>query len=106
MSVIKHDFGKKNRLIVRRFRRLLRLDAMHEANVGANPLPYLERASYRIDQLEGILFEAATALKPASNETPSTETIEVTKSEYERLSRCRAIIEMGLKKVGPPGELL
>jgi hypothetical protein len=106
MSVIKHDFGKKNRLIVRRFRRLLRLDAMHEANVRANPLPYLERASHRIDQLEGILFEAATALKPASGETPSAETIEVPKAEYERLSRCRTIIETGLKKVGPPGELL
>jgi len=106
MSVIKHDFGKKNRLIVRRFRSLLRLDAMHEANVRANPLPYLERASHRIDQLEGILFEAATALKPASGEGSPTETIEVSKAEYERLLRCRTIVETGLKKVGPPGELL
>lgn len=106
MSVIKHDFGKKNRLIVRRFRRLLRLDALHEANVKANPLPYLERASHRIDLLEGVLFEAAVALKPPADGPSSAETIEVSKAEYERLQNCRTIIERGLKKVGPPGELL
>ena len=106
MSVIKHDFGKKNRLIVRRFRRLLRLDALHEANVQANPLPYLERASHRIDLLEGVLFDASNALKAPAGETPSTETVVVSKAEHERLLNCRSIIEQGLKKVGPLGELL
>lgn len=106
MSVIKHDFGKKNRLIARRFRKLLRLDALHEANVRANPLPYLERASHRIDQLEAVLFEAVTVLKPASGETPSAETVEVSKAEYERLLKCRSIIENGFKKIGPRDETL
>lgn len=106
MSVIKHDFGKKNRLIARRFRRLLRLDALHEANVRANPLPYLERASHRIDLLESVLFDAGAALKPPAGEPPSAETVEVSKAEYDRLQNCRSIIERGLKKVGPPGELL
>ena len=51
MSVIKHEFGKKERQTVRRFRSLLALDAMHEANVRSNPVPYLERASERIYSL-------------------------------------------------------
>ena len=59
MSVIKHEFGKKERQTVRRFRSLLTLDALHEANVRSNPVPYLERASERIYQLEKALFEAA-----------------------------------------------
>jgi hypothetical protein len=64
MSVIKHDFGLEKRETARRFRKLLSLDALHEANVRANPLPYLERASERIFQLEKTLFEAAQAAKP------------------------------------------
>lgn len=104
MSVIKHDFGKKNRLIARRFRKLLGLDALHEANVRANPLPYLERASERIYQLETTLFEAAQALKPPFGETPPAETIEVDKAEYRRLLNCRSIVERGLMKLGPREE--
>lgn len=105
MSVIKHDFGKKNRLIARRFRKLLRLDALHEANVRANPLPYLERASHRIDQLEAVLFEAATALKAAETTPACDETIEVSKDEYQRLLACSAIVEQGAKKLGPSEDL-
>jgi hypothetical protein len=45
MSVIEHDFGLNERLAERRFARLLELDALHEANIRANPLPYVERAS-------------------------------------------------------------
>jgi hypothetical protein len=48
MGIIKHDFGLKKRRSIGRFRKLLKLDALHEANVRANPLPYLERASERI----------------------------------------------------------
>jgi hypothetical protein len=58
LSVIKHEFGKKELQTVRRFRSLLTLDALHEANVKSNPVPYLERASERIYQLEKALFEA------------------------------------------------
>lgn len=101
MSVIRHDFGKRNRLIVRRFRRLLRLDALHEANVRANPLPYLERASHRIDLLEGILFDAVAASRPSTEEASSPEVITIAKDEYERLTKCRTIVEEGLKRIGP-----
>ena len=100
MSVIKHDFGKKNRLIARRFRKLLHLDALHEVNVRANPLPYLERASERIYQLETTLIEAALALKPQFGETSSPETIEVNRTEYQRLLNCQSIVERGLTKLG------
>jgi hypothetical protein len=101
MSVIKHDFGLKNRKIVRRFRSLLKLDALHEANVKANPLPYLERASGRIFQLEKVLFEAAQALKPAHGEAPSGETITVDRAEYQRLLKCRAIVAASLAQLKP-----
>jgi hypothetical protein len=101
MSVIKHDFGLKKRKGVRRFRALLKLDALHEANVKANPLPYLERASERIFQLERALFEAAQALKPEHGEQSSGETVAVDKAEYQRLLKCRAIVEHSLSKLGP-----
>lgn len=100
MTVIKHDFGLKKLRAVRRFRALLKLDALHEANVKANPLPYLERASERIFQLEKALFEAAQALKPEFGEPQSGETIEVDKAEYQRLLNCRAIVEKSLADVG------
>jgi hypothetical protein len=70
MSVIEHDFGGKRRKADKRFRELLTLDALHEANLRANPLPYLERASERIYQLEKTLFEAAQAAKPEFGEIP------------------------------------
>jgi hypothetical protein len=105
MSVIKHDFGLTKHQTARRFRKLLSLDALHDANVQANPMPYLERASERIFQLEKTLFEAAQAAKPpsggpASGEPPSPETIEVDKAQYQCLLNCRAIVEKGLAQLG------
>ncbi|HUB63116.1 MAG TPA: hypothetical protein VL996_01475 [Methylocella sp.] len=99
MSIIEHDFGKKKRQIVRRFTALLSLDALHEANVQANPIPYLERASERIYQLEKTLFEAAQAAEGPTLPHPSPEMIQVDKAEYHRLLNCRAIIEDALTHV-------
>lgn len=64
MSVIDHDFRQKRRPTARRLRRQAGLDTLHEANLRANPAPYLERASERIYQLERTLFEAADAARP------------------------------------------
>jgi hypothetical protein len=105
MSVIEHDFGGRRRKADKRFRQLLTLDALHEANLKANPLPYLERASERIYQLEKTLFEAAQAAKPEFGETPSPETIEINKAEYKRLQKCLAIIEKGLAQLGASSDL-
>ncbi len=105
MSVIEHDFGGRRRKATRRFRELLTLDALHEANVKSNPLPYLERASERIYQLEKILFEAAQAAKPQFGDTPSPETVEVNKLEYKRLLECLAIVEKGLAQLGSADDL-
>lgn len=99
MSIIEHDFGLQQRLNERRFGRLLGLDALHEANIRANPLPYLERASERIYQLEKLLFEAAQAAAPPDSALPSPETIVVSKAEYERLLNCRAIVETALAEL-------
>ncbi len=97
MSVIKRDFGMARSRSVRRFTTLLSLDALHEANVRTNPLPYLERASERIFQLEKALFEAAEAARVPSATAlagaDSPEKIEVDKAEYQRLLNCRAIVE-------------
>jgi hypothetical protein len=68
--------------------------------VPANPLPYLERASERIFQLESALFDAVQALKPAPGEPLSTETIEVDKKEYQCLLKCRAAIEKSFAQLG------
>lgn len=100
MSVIEHDFGMRKRQAARRFRTLLGLDALHEANVEANPLPYLERASERIYQLEKTLHEAAAAGAPTSNEQPPVQTIEVDEAEYRRLLNCRTIILKALAELG------
>lgn len=97
MSVIEHDFGKTKCEAPRRLRNLLRLDALHEANIRANPIPYLERASERIDQLERALFEAAQAAKPVAS---SGETAVVDKAELEGLRECRSIIERALAALG------
>jgi len=97
MTVIKHDFGLHKRRKTRRFTKLLRLDALHEANIRANPLPYLERASERIFQLERALFEAAQATDPSRGGPASGETVTVSRHEYERLLNCRAIVEKALK---------
>jgi hypothetical protein len=121
MSVIKRDFGMAKSRSVRRFTRLLSLDALHEANVRANPLPYLERASERIFQLEKALFEAAEAANEASEPTPAAtapapkmtqlettevETIQVDKAEYQRLLRCRAIVERGLANLATQQDIV
>ena len=106
MSVIEHDFGGRRRKADKRFRELLTLDALHEANLRANPLPYLERASERIYQLEKTLFEAAQAAKPEFGETPSSETLEVNRAEYQRLQKCLAIIENSLAQLGASSDLL
>jgi hypothetical protein len=100
MTVIEHDFGKKEKDKVRRFTKLVTLEARHEANVLANPLPYLERAEERITQLEMALTEAANA---AANDppghVPTGETINIDKAEYERLLRCKQILEGAIAKM-------
>jgi hypothetical protein len=106
MSVIEHDFGGRRRKADKRFRDLLTLDALHEANLKANPLPYIERASERIYQLEKVLFEASQAAKPEFGETPSSETVEVNKAEYKRLQKCLEIIEKGIAQLGTATDLL
>ncbi|WP_315700650.1 MULTISPECIES: hypothetical protein [unclassified Bradyrhizobium] len=90
MSIIEHDFGLKLRQTERRFRKLLSLNALHEANVRANPVPYLERASERIYQLEKALFEAVQAATPTTDEP--ADTVVVGKAEYQRLLNCQAIV--------------
>jgi hypothetical protein len=99
MSVIKHDFGSEGRGTARRLRTLLELGALHEANIRSNPLPYLERASERIFQLEKILFEAVEAATSQSPPPASSEMISVSKAEYNRYLACLAIIENGLGRL-------
>ncbi len=100
MSVIKHDFGGETRQAARSLRKLLSLDALHDLNIKGNPLPYLERASERIYQLERTLFEAAEAARPRHGDAASADTIAVSRAEYQRLLDCRAIVERGLTDVG------
>ena len=99
MSVIKHDFGLDRQQAPRRFRKLLSLDALHEANVRANPVPYLERASERIFQLEKVLFEAVEAAKEPAGDPESGDTMTVDKAHYQRLLKCFAIVEAGFAKL-------
>ncbi|WP_316238440.1 hypothetical protein [Bradyrhizobium sp. SZCCHNR1015] len=91
MSVIEHDFGMQQRQVERRFRTLLSLDALHEANIRANPIPYLERASERIYQLEKALFEAMQAVTAAIDD--GGEMVSIGKAEHQRLRQCREIVE-------------
>ncbi len=102
MRVIEHDFGKKDRDSVRRFTQLTSLEAQHEAKVLANPLPYLERANERISQLEMALLEAGNAARFTIGTDPGSaaaEAILVDKAEYERLIRCRDIVEAAVAKL-------
>jgi hypothetical protein len=100
VRIIEHDFGKKDRETVRRFTKLVTLEAQHEAKVLANPIPYLERATERISQLEMALLDAAAALEPLSAEPPtSVQTVEVDKAEYERLLRCKALLKEAIEKL-------
>lgn len=92
MSVINHDFGGPKRGAARRLRKMLSLDAMHEANVRSNPMPYLERASERIFQLESALFEANQAGVEADAASVSEAKVRISENEYQRLLRCRAIV--------------
>ncbi|CCE01172.1 hypothetical protein [Bradyrhizobium sp. STM 3809] len=91
MTVIEHDFGLQQRQVERKFRTLLSLDALHEANVRANPIPYLERASERIDQLEKALFEALQAATATAGD--DRETVSIGRAELQRLRQCRVIVE-------------
>ena len=99
MSVIKHDFGSEDRRAARRLRSLLELGALHEANIRGNPLPYLERASERIFQLEKLLFEAVEAATSQSAPPASSEMISVRKAEFDRYLACLAIIKNGLERL-------
>ena len=99
MEIIEHDFGFSRRLAERRFAKLLELDALHEANIRANALPYLERASERIFQLQQVIFEAAKSLE-APAEAPPGAQIQVDKAEYFRLKKCQSIVESGFAKHG------
>jgi hypothetical protein len=101
MSVIEHDFGLANRLTERRFGKLLELDALHEANIRANPLPYLERASERIFRLQAAMFEAIQAAKEPTPETASdVSRVLVDKAEYQRLKTCLALLEKAYAQYG------
>ncbi|ARN81017.1 hypothetical protein [Methylocystis bryophila] len=101
MTVIKHDFGLAERLNERRFARLLELDALHEANIRANPLPYLERASERIFRLRETLFDALQAAKaPTPEPEAESRLIAVDEAEFLRLKACLAIVEKGFAEHG------
>lgn len=100
MTVIEHDFGKNNRDTVRRFTKLITLEAQHEAKVLANPIPYLERAIERISQLEMALLDAARALEPQPGEQPMPpQTVDVDKVDYERLLRCKEKLKQAVEKL-------
>jgi hypothetical protein len=100
MSIIEHDFGKKDRESVRRFTQLTSLEAQHEAKVLANPLPYLERANERISQLEMALLEARNAARfTLGAESVPAENVLVDKAEYERLIRCRDLVEAAASRL-------
>ncbi|MFG1410997.1 hypothetical protein V5G24_07790 [Xanthobacter sp. VTT E-85241] len=99
MSIIKADFGAEKRTAARRLRTLLSLSALHEANVRGNPVPYLERASERIYQLEKVLFDAAAAARPSGDEPRTAEPVMIETSEYLCLLACRDIVETALKQL-------
>ncbi|MFG1424641.1 hypothetical protein [Roseixanthobacter glucoisosaccharinicivorans] len=104
MSIIKADFGAEKRTAARRLRTLLSLNALHEANVRGNPVPYLERASERIYQLEKVLFEAAAASRSCADVADGegrrdAEPVTIEKAEYLQLLACRDIVEAALKQL-------
>ena len=67
--------------------------------VEGSPLPYLERASERIFQLEKTLFEAVEAATPRLSPGLSSEMISASKAEYDGFLACLAIIENGLARL-------
>jgi len=100
MSVIEHDFGKKKKDTARRVTKLLTLEAQHEANVLANPMAYLEAAEERINQMEMAMTEANNAaIYDPPNHVSTGEKIEVDKDEYDRLLRCKALLEAAVAKL-------
>jgi hypothetical protein len=106
MTVIEHDFGLADRLTERRFARLLELDALHEANIRANPLPYLERASERIFRLSEVLHDALAAGKAQPQaEAVESRSLMVDAAEFDRLKKCFAILEAGYAKYGAPDDV-
>jgi len=107
MTVIEHDFGLADRLTERRFARLLELDALHEANIRANPLPYLERASERIFRLSEVLHDALAASKNQSTEDAvEKRTMVIDAAEYDRLNKCIAILEAGYANFGALDDIM
>ncbi len=107
MSVITHDFGGDKRRATRRFRTLLKLDALHEANIEANPLPYLERASERIFQLERTIFEALLAARPpvpGPPQDPQAAFVTIDAAEYDRLRACVALLEAAHAELESPDD--
>jgi hypothetical protein len=106
MTVIEHDFGKNSKDKnsgkdkAKRLTKLLTLEAQHEANVLANPLPYLDAAAERFSQLEMAVTEAANAANydPPGYE-PTGERVEIDKAEYERLLRCKQLLEAAVAKL-------
>ncbi len=100
MTIIEHDFGKKTRETVRRFTKLITLEAQHEAKVLANPIPYLERATERISQLEMALLDAVRALDPQPGAPPAPkENSRSTRQDYERLLRCKEQLKQAVEKL-------
>ena len=88
MAVITRDFGARQRMLVRRFVEQLALEALHEENIAKNPLPYLERASERIFQLENMIFEALKAAR-----CDAAHAGDPNAAAHGALLRCRAILE-------------
>jgi hypothetical protein len=101
MTIIEHDFGKKDRDSIKRFTKLTSLESQHEAKVLANPLPYLDRANERISQLEMALRDAVNAanLIWGADPTLEPEKLIVDKAEYLRLLRCKEHVEAALLKL-------
>ena len=92
MAIIRYDFGKKQRDLVRRFRKRVGLNDAHDARVLANPLPYLERAEQRLFVLEEALRDAAAQLNAPTEADSGSETVTLLRAEHDRLQAARAII--------------
>lgn len=100
--IISHDFGGEKREAARQLRRFLDLDALHEANIRENPLPYLERANERIFQFQTVLFEAHQALEGSGKESPKGETVTVDKDQYQRLVKSAQVLEEAYARLMSP----
>lgn len=106
-NVVPHDFGHEKRHKARRLRRQLDLDGLHEVNIRSNPLPYLERASERIFRLEQALFEANLAVGEAQEsedmaDAEGEDRVSLSRTEYDRLQACRAIVRNAFESLVRP----